>query len=464
MLGLLTQTFRRDWATKGRATYAQATVAQPMDTFIISPLLHAAQKGSMESVKWLLSDTPAQLYLEFEKSEAAKSDTRLKHLSQSSGGFEGAVTRWLGVQSEHLPLHLIYKIVLIDSDHLAVHAAIMGPSDVRATKIVKYLIKAQPAYLKAKDIEGKTPLAVAAELGRLNLVKILIAHGADQSIKDKHYNNIVHLALNGSPKASQLRTFLTLLDPKPRPFLLKERSGLDASHGRPAIHRWAGSSPSTCPRSDNELLDELRVLLEFSKDADLLALDGQGDTVLHLLVRERKPPALIREIAETDPRSLFRENVVGVTPAELAHDLYVRSCVEAPPLQQYSSLHGNGAVDGLLNKAPEQYERDSVGGELPRVRQIYDVVNELAALYPGERRLVSLNEANDVAERIGWADRGLRYGWKGVKDERGWRAYKVDAEELRDEEPLEDVATGDFVSNMLPAMLGSAWEEPQVVE
>lgn len=58
----------------------------------------------MASVEWSLSNAPQQLYLEFEKSEAAKSDVRLKHLNQSPGGFEGAVTRWLGIQSEHFPL------------------------------------------------------------------------------------------------------------------------------------------------------------------------------------------------------------------------------------------------------------------------------------------------------------------------------------------------------------------------
>lgn len=347
----------------------------------------------------------------------------------------------------------------------------MGPNDVTASNIVRHLIKAHPTYLEAKNIEGKTPLAVAAELGRLKLVKILIDNGADQSTKDKQGKTIVHHALVCSPKASQLRDFLGLLDPKLRPFLLKERSGLDASDGRSPLHRWAGISART--RSEDELFEELRVLLEFSEDADLLDLDGQGDTALHMLIRNKQSPALIREIVGVNPKILFRENAVGITPAELAHDMFVRWCVEAPPQQHYMHhMHGRGAVDRLLNKTPEQYEQEDVGEALPRVRQIYDVVSELAALYPGERRLVSLNEANDVAERIGSAYQGSRYGWKGSAEQqtrrrlgrRARRAYKRDAGDLRDEEPKEDVETGDFVSNMLPGMRGSAWEEPWVLE
>lgn len=164
---------RKDWATAGR----EVMISRSTDSGT-SPLLYAAQKGSIESVEWFLSDAPLRNYLEFGQSEAAKTDARLGHLSQSPGGFDRAVRRWLGAQN-----------------HLVIHAAIMGPNDARAEDLVKYLIKTHPASLNAKDSSGDSPLALATYLGRLNLVDILIAHGADQSTKDKHFNNLVHRAV-----------------------------------------------------------------------------------------------------------------------------------------------------------------------------------------------------------------------------------------------------------------------------
>lgn len=63
------------------------------------PLLHAALEANIESVEWFLSDGPLRHYVEFGKSKAAQTDSRLKHLS-SSGRFDQAVSRWLGIQSK----------------------------------------------------------------------------------------------------------------------------------------------------------------------------------------------------------------------------------------------------------------------------------------------------------------------------------------------------------------------------
>jgi hypothetical protein len=66
----------------------------------IPPLLTAARGGSIESVEWFLSDAPHRQYVEFGKSDTAGIDPRLKHLISAPGGFERAVSKWLGNQSE----------------------------------------------------------------------------------------------------------------------------------------------------------------------------------------------------------------------------------------------------------------------------------------------------------------------------------------------------------------------------
>lgn len=64
------------------------------------PLLQAACAGSLESVEYFLSDTPHRQYSEFIKSKAGRDDPRLKHLKDSPGGFERAISKWLGGDSK----------------------------------------------------------------------------------------------------------------------------------------------------------------------------------------------------------------------------------------------------------------------------------------------------------------------------------------------------------------------------
>lgn len=85
---------RKDWATAGRRVLSKSGGTK------ISPLLIGAAEGSIESVEWFLSDAPLRHYLDFAKSKAARDDPRLKHLSQSPGGFDRAISTWLGDESK----------------------------------------------------------------------------------------------------------------------------------------------------------------------------------------------------------------------------------------------------------------------------------------------------------------------------------------------------------------------------
>jgi hypothetical protein len=86
---------RADWAKRGRHVATRPRSQPP-------PLLIAAFKGSLESCQWFLSDGPAIRYEKFGKSKTAREDPRLKHLNESPGGFNRAISKWLGVQSECL--------------------------------------------------------------------------------------------------------------------------------------------------------------------------------------------------------------------------------------------------------------------------------------------------------------------------------------------------------------------------
>ena len=65
------------------------------------PLLDAALAGNLDSVEFFLGDTPHRLYSEFSKSKASRDDIRFKHLKESPGGFDRAISKWLGADSKY---------------------------------------------------------------------------------------------------------------------------------------------------------------------------------------------------------------------------------------------------------------------------------------------------------------------------------------------------------------------------
>ena len=85
---------RRDWASAGRSMVVKTTGLRT------PPLLHAALGGSVQSVEYFLGDAPHRQYAEFSKSKAGREDSRLKHLKESPGGFDRAISKWLGADSK----------------------------------------------------------------------------------------------------------------------------------------------------------------------------------------------------------------------------------------------------------------------------------------------------------------------------------------------------------------------------
>ena len=57
-------------------------------------------------------------------------------------------------------------------------------SEAQAIKVVSYLLDAG-AQIDDRDARGRTALMIAAEGGRAEIANLLLAHGADPSLKDK---------------------------------------------------------------------------------------------------------------------------------------------------------------------------------------------------------------------------------------------------------------------------------------
>jgi hypothetical protein len=85
---------RRDWAAppSGAVTNNASEESEP-------PLIRAAERGSVESVEWFMSDAPMRRYKEF--AEANKSDIRVRSLEKGKG-FDKTVSQWLNTKCKIL--------------------------------------------------------------------------------------------------------------------------------------------------------------------------------------------------------------------------------------------------------------------------------------------------------------------------------------------------------------------------
>lgn len=314
---------------------------------------------------------------------------------------------------------------------------------------------------------------MAFTLGRTEFAKTLIEGGADQSVRNARGDNLIHAALAHLPKAHLLEPMLQLLDPDLRRYLLVQRNNLSVS-GTTPVHTWVllqGRTPYasdtdakyTGYRTKEEKLAVLRLLLGYSGGAELEMLNGAGETPLHSAVMNRQAD-MVEGLLAYSPKLLYRENAVGRTPAEVARGL-VMSVKFAKPrimgLRYGGTDYENGAArlrhvePGEFIKARRQgrtipladvAERRGFGTQEAEMA-VWDIMADYMARHPGQRRLVSLGEANDVVKRL-----SEKFGAMSLKADGGrWE----DEEDGEDEE--EDYGH-DFAVLQRNSKLYQAWK------
>lgn len=288
------------------------------------------------------------------------------------------------------------------------------------SKLLSFLVKACPELVNTRAVNGVTPLHIACRLGRTKYVKILLEAGADQSIKDSSWKNLLHSALHFRPTAARLKTLLDLLDRDLVISMMTERCSL-ADNARTPLHELIyslchGNSYS----KDEKAIDVLKFLMDLSPEDGKRALwmvDGTGDTPLHTLVSSDVGVSIVRAVLDIDPGLLFRENAVGRTPLEVAHDRFFADKTKAPNdharswYRQYDNQEPK-LVTADLKKFVKSDGEDESDEQTPVA-----VIWKLCAEYElkvgtKKRKLVSLHEANDVAERLGEGYMGDRYKFK----------------------------------------------------
>lgn len=264
---------------------------------------------------------------------------------------------------------------------------------------------------------------IACRLGRIEYVKILLEAGADQTIRDYSWNNLLHSALRFNPKVAKLKSLLELLDSGLVTSMITERNNL-GEDGRTPLHAWISKFASQRGQgryeNDDDMIEVLKFLLDAFPEAGKRALwmvDGTGDTPLHTLVAgDRFETKVVEAILSLDPDLLFRENAVGRTPFEVAHDQFFADKCNAPG--EYSWYRTDDSTPRLVASQVDNFVKKSAEpvGELED-RSRAAVIWKLCSEYEKKaatkkRRLVSLHEANDVARRLGEKHMGDRYKFK----------------------------------------------------
>ncbi|OAA37284.1 ankyrin repeat protein [Beauveria brongniartii RCEF 3172] len=429
---------RNDWATAGRNMVVRTSGVQT------PPLLHAALGGRLESVEFFLSDVPHRLYSEFAKTKQAREDSRLKHLMEAPGGFNRAISKWLGADNE-----------------LVLHCAVMANPGSESNELVEYLVETYPSSLEKKAAGGCTPLMIACQLGRVEFAKILIAAGADQSTRNDMGENIIHAVIKPDSPVCRTRAMLNLLDSDLRKHLFQQRTNLK-DDGTTPLHSWIldCNNRKNNAESTKKLVAMLKLILEYSKGEELDMLNGAGDTCLHSAISQGQL-AVIRCLIDFRPQLLYRENAVGRTPAELAHDQLSSHIFQHHDDRRYRHRNDDGksralelkerdqgeflldklsqddevlkkesenmhAAPGGLGEAytphqlarilgamgldnPKDWDRNDLQTPGLAERVVWDMCSVVMRRHAGKRRLVSLNEANDVARRLGESDVASRY-------------------------------------------------------
>lgn len=272
----------------------------------------------------------------------------------------------------------------------------MGPDTLH---LISYLIKAFPSSINKKSKAGYSPLYLAFSLCRPPVASLLIKAGAHMDVTDQDGNNLLHTLLikNQWPRyaGDLLGSMIELLDPELRKKLFTQRNSYTNGAVTP-LHLWLKNT--NVPYGSKDLADKekvtLKMLLSYSNGEELEMVDGAGETPLHTLITSKKSN-LIRILLDHNPMLLYRENAIGRTPAEVAYDDYIAPKLKFECMlvvQRYSWRQS------IINETPEKFaEKDNgkAGKNSP-----WAICKEYIERFPGKRKLVSLNEANEVARRL----------------------------------------------------------------
>ncbi|EXJ92942.1 hypothetical protein A1O3_01498 [Capronia epimyces CBS 606.96] len=380
---------RQDWAEAGRL----GSHRKPQDTEEQIPLLTAIIEGDLEATEYFLSDAPLRRYLEF--TETFKTDKHVQALAQAEGGVEAALNTWMSTRN-----------------NLALHMAVLSPPRRDGSQpTFDFLLKKMPESLETRSADGKTPLWLAFRVGRFYAAKKLIEAGARVMTKDDAGRNVLHALLDeiDHREHALLRSVLSMLDREVVTRLLLERCGGTQPTGMTPLAMFLNRIDIDAKTGWEE---SLKLILSYSDGKDLEKMDGAGDYPLHSLVR-RGHLELVKFIVAYRPSLLHYENATGMTPSEVVTVSYLRRLIDHPPelvqtgkwsivdkpAEEFVNQTGSTTREAAAAEADEA-EESSTCHRRSAEWKMNRLMHYLLAEHPAKRKLVALQDANEVAKRL----------------------------------------------------------------
>lgn len=300
-------------------------------------------------------------------------------------------------------------------------------------KLIKYLIDSMPESLEVKSADGYTPLLIAFALHRSKAAQILIEAGADQTVRTSTGANILDVLLVDPytntfiNRSKILKRMLSLIDTRLVPSLLEERTSASPGSLTPIAHLMTRLGGYHYEELKDAVLDTLLDFAAPTNYKSLELLDGSGDTPLHWAVKN-KHSKYITAILARRPDLLYHENSVGRTPLEMAEDACLADRVRDAPALPTRSRHS------ITDRPTESFAKDyEANNAVNTAEYILKICSEVAAKKSGKRKLVSLLDANEVANRLAKRHMGRRAA-QTVANEEGDEVDEVQREvdEVRD--------------------------------
>lgn len=422
------------WADAANPAYNHYYRGQ--DSKTSPPLLVAAMKGSVESLQWFLTDLPVQEYLKF--AEANKNDKRVKALSEAPGGFEKAIEKFLFLRSDLL-LHCALQYRTFGDACSKEHVEVLQ-------KMIKYLLSWKPQLLEKRSLGGLTPLHVAAKHQGAGIIKMLLDAGANAKATDGKGYNAMHYMLDSV--ACQCGN--DDVEKKIEAFGKETAKELLLSAGRDGqLPMW---------RATDFKFDLAEYVHKYTGGADMGMPNALGEFPLHTEVK-RGNLDYIRYYVAQKPEVVGWENATGFTPLEMA-EMKRRNHVTREPVKitinHYNDFNENNSTPEPINKSLHNYESELeveavkhkvARGETLTVKEqevldrdlkdvekldviisiLSDAKTQLEADGTYKRKLVSLNEVNEVARRI------------TASNKAGVRAFAEETEKKVEEEKWDEV-------------------------
>ncbi|EEP76366.1 predicted protein [Uncinocarpus reesii 1704] len=389
-------------------------------------LLRAAFSTNLDSIKWFLSDIPEQKYKEF--AAAYADDKHVKSFETVPGGFEGVLSSWLHSRRD-----------------LALHCAVLGNS-TKETGVahVEMILDAVPSSLNAKNKAGITALHAAFAGQKIMAARALVKRGADQTLRDNQGRNMLHYILSPNKSGSKavlqssrlFKALSSVLDKEVLRSLAIQRSRVQP--GR-TYSSWGMQTPLAewLEGAGDPEPDMLRTILEATGGQELYVLDDKGSYPIHQAVR-RNLISIVRVMLEMDPKLALLENATGVTPLELAENKLFEVVLSS--LKQGTRKIEGGDSAELWNGTPRIYEslyeddryryaqrrpppeevHKREKEDKPRFAssdrveyKLYRLLQEVAGDSKAQRKLISLQDANQLVKRLA----GRK--WKKAAEEDG---------------------------------------------